>query len=121
PGFDHLITAFKRVNNILGQAEEKNIEVPKRYDARRFRQIEEKQLNKKYRSVQSEVRKKIKAHDYYGVLKILASLRKSVDNFFDEVLVMDPDEQIKKNRLAFLNNIVSLFSPLGKISELEIK
>lgn len=49
------------------------------------------------------------AHDYEGALASLAGLRGPTDAFFDTVLVMDPDERLKTNRLALLNRLVGLF------------
>jgi len=120
-GFDSLVTAFKRAGNILKQARDKKISIPDNYDGRKLKEEAEKELGRKYRETSSEVTAKIKERDFYGALKILASLRAYVDRFFDDVLVMDPDEELMKNRLAMLNNIMELFSPAGDISRLETK
>ena len=119
-GFDSLITAFKRTRNILKQAEEKNISIPEKYDVRLLKEEAEKNLSRKYSAALLDVRKKLKAKDFYGGLKILASLRGAVDKFFDDVLVMAPEKKLMKNRLAMLKNIVELFSPAGDISKLKI-
>ncbi|MBN2408086.1 MAG: glycine--tRNA ligase subunit beta [Elusimicrobia bacterium] len=120
-GFDSLITAFKRINNILKQASEKGIAIPDSYDEGRLKDAAEKELSSLFGKCSLEVRRKIEADDFDGVLEMLASLRTAVDRFFDEVLVMDPDESVMKNRLALLKNMVMLFSPVGDISKLETK
>ncbi|MFC2061132.1 glycine--tRNA ligase subunit beta [Elusimicrobiota bacterium] len=120
-GFDSLITAFKRTSNILKQARERKISIPENSDARRLKEDAEKELSRVYRSTLSDVKRKIAANDFMGVLKILASIRKPVDKFFDDVLVMSPEKDLMKNRLAILKNIIDLFSPVGDISKLELK
>lgn len=47
--------------------------------------------------------------DYDAALGVLAGLRGPIDAFFDSVLVMDPDERLRENRLRLLNRFVALF------------
>ncbi len=49
----------------------------------------------------------------------LAGLREEVDAFFDNVKVMDEDERLRKNRLALLKSISSLFLETADISRLQ--
>ncbi len=56
--------------------------------------------------------------DYPAVLGTLASLRAPIDAFFDGVLVMDPDEQLRDNRLRLLNRFVALFARYADFSRL---
>lgn len=58
------------------------------------------------------------ARDYGGVLGVLASLRSPIDGFFDAVLVMDPDEVMRENRLRLLNSFVAMFSRFADFSRL---
>lgn len=58
------------------------------------------------------------AHDYEGALAALADLRGPVDAFFDGVLVMDPDEKLRRNRLALLNGLVGLFDGFADFGKL---
>jgi glycyl-tRNA synthetase beta chain len=58
------------------------------------------------------------AHDYEGALAALADLRGPVDAFFDGVLVMDPDEALRRNRLALLNGLVGLFDGFADFGKL---
>jgi glycyl-tRNA synthetase beta chain len=57
-------------------------------------------------------------HDYEGALAALADLRGPVDAFFDGVLVMDPDEALRRNRLALLNGLVGLFDGFADFGRL---
>ena len=50
----------------------------------------------------------------------LASLRSPVDQFFDQVMIMDKDEQIRQNRLALLKQIIDLFASFADFSQIVI-
>ncbi len=56
--------------------------------------------------------------DYAGTLRVLAELRPPIDAFFDGVLVMDLDENIRTMRLQLLNRFVSVFSEFADLSAL---
>ncbi|MEA3506236.1 MAG: hypothetical protein U9R36_01895, partial [Elusimicrobiota bacterium] len=58
--------------------------------------------------------------DYEKVFDKLAAMKKPVDSYFDKVMVMCEDKDLRKNRLAMLKNIFELFAPAGDISELEV-
>jgi glycyl-tRNA synthetase beta chain len=48
----------------------------------------------------------------------MARMRQPVDAFFDGVLVMDKDEGIRKNRLALLREVFSLFLQVADFSKI---
>ncbi|AWC93038.1 TPA: glycine--tRNA ligase subunit beta [Morganella morganii subsp. morganii] len=56
---------------------------------------------------------------YQEALTELASLRESVDAFFDAVMVMDKDDNIRRNRLTLLNELRNLFLGVADISLLQ--
>lgn len=56
--------------------------------------------------------------DYTTVLGVLSRLRAPIDAFFDAVLVMDPDETLRDNRLRLLNRFVALFGRFADFSAL---
>ena len=60
----------------------------------------------------------VKAHDYRTALEAIASLRPAVDLFFDKILVNDPDEKVRQNRLALLNSLLTEFSAIADFSEI---
>jgi len=49
----------------------------------------------------------------------MAALRDSVDKFFDDVMVMAEDENLRNNRLALLNQLNQLFLQVADISRLQ--
>jgi glycyl-tRNA synthetase beta chain len=58
------------------------------------------------------------AGDYDAALGVLAGLRQPIDAFFDSVLVMDPDERLRENRLRLLNRFVALFEQFADFARL---
>lgn len=56
--------------------------------------------------------------DYDKYLKQLAEINPSVEKFFNDVLVMDKDENVKENRLALLTLLKSKYTHLADFSKL---
>ena len=83
-----------------------------------FAADEEKILYAAYQKAAAGVAVSSQQRDYAQVLVELTTLAEPIHAFFEAVMVMDPDEEIKTNRLALLKQIVSLasgFGDLGKI------
>ena len=59
------------------------------------------------------------ARDYTKVLESLAPVRQAVDNFFDQVLVMTEDKNLRNNRIALLSELRQLFLQVADISLLQ--
>jgi glycyl-tRNA synthetase beta chain len=57
--------------------------------------------------------------DYREALGLLAALRGPIDAFFEDVLVMDPDPELRRNRLRLLNRFVTLFEGVADFSRLQ--
>ena len=58
------------------------------------------------------------ARDYTEALRSLAALRKAVDDFFDSVMVMAEDHELRANRLALLKRMQGLFMRVADLSRL---
>ena len=56
--------------------------------------------------------------EYTAALRELASLREAVDGFFDAVMVMAEDPELRRNRLALLQHVHSLFLRAADLSRL---
>ena len=59
--------------------------------------------------------------DYAGALKELARLRAPVDTYFEKVMVMDEDPEIRANRLGVLNYLLVTFNKIADLSELVVE
>jgi len=60
----------------------------------------------------------LSVRDYDRLLGVLAELRVPIDSFFDGVLVMDPDADLRTMRLQLLNRFVAVFSAFADFGEL---
>ncbi len=106
PDFESLAVAFKRVGNIIKDGEEG----PVRPDL--FQADAEKNLYAAYSETAKVVEDHLARGNYDEALSQIAGLREAIDAFFDQVLVMDKDEAIRKNRLALLTAIHHLFTQI---------
>ncbi|NLL88709.1 MAG: glycine--tRNA ligase subunit beta [Firmicutes bacterium] len=67
-------------------------------------------------AVAAGFRKKFESQAYLESLQMLARLRQPVDVFFDTVMIMDPDPQIRANRLGLLRQVVDLYRQYADFS-----
>ena len=65
--------------------------------------------------------KSVEVHDYITALHDIAGIRNTVDRFFDKVLVMTDDKELRNNRLALLKEISDLFLSIADISEVVLQ
>lgn len=110
-----LAAANKRVNNILaknGRGEFTEINAALLSDAA------EKALATGIAAIKPKVTELYNQGDYQQGLVELATLKDAVDAFFDDVMVMADDEQVKNNRLAILAELQNLFMHTADISVL---
>jgi len=70
---------------------------------------EEAALAEALDEAESAVSSLMDQHAYSAVLEAYAGLRAPIDEFFEKVLVMDPDEAVRTNRLRLLNRFVAVF------------
>jgi glycyl-tRNA synthetase beta chain len=52
-------------------------------------------------------------------LRILAALKAPVDSFFDQVMVMTDDPELRRNRLSLLTQLEALFLSVADLSLLQ--
>lgn len=111
--FDDLVVAFARANN-LGEPElgtEVDVEMMGPEEAALHEAVERARL---------AVGAAIDAERYDEALERLAALRAPIDDFFEKVLVMDPDPVLRDNRLRLLNRFTALFSRFADFSRLQV-
>ncbi len=110
-----LTAANKRIANILRKA---NLTPPAEVDAQHLKEKAEKRLFDSIEGLRVAVADATARHEYTGALGRLAELRPAVDAFFDSVLVMDADPQLRANRLSLLAQLRGLFSGVADLSRL---
>lgn len=111
-----LAAANKRVSNILAKVEGT---LPTTINANLLTEAAEQTLAAKLNELQPQLAPLFVNADYQQALTLLASLRESVDQFFEDVMVMAEDEALKNNRLALLNNLREQFLHIADISLLQ--
>ena len=72
-------------------------------------------------TLQARVEPMFAEGNYLQGLNALAGLRPSVDQFFDEVMVMVDDEAVKNNRLALLQQMYRCFRQVADFSRIQSK
>ncbi len=103
PDFEPLAASFKRIKNILRQAD---------FSGGKFRAdlLQEGPERGLYEEIQRTQDQTLAAR--------VAALRPPIDLFFDKVLVNAPDPAIRGNRLALLHNLLQEFSTIADFSEI---
>src|SRR5262249_41973366 len=115
--FDALATTFKRVGNIV---EKQAKDVPAgRVDPSKLKDPSEVRLFESCRAVRAKVEKLRRGDDYPAVLKEITSLKAPVDQFFEEVMVMTDEREVRENRVRLLQEVRALFSEVADFSKIQ--
>lgn len=109
--FEPLAASFKRIQNILRQADFKGGGA---IDESLLESGPEQTLYNEF----LRVREIAKSSDYLPALEAVASIRPQVDLFFDKVLVNAQDPKVRTNRLTLLNSLLTEFSTIADFSEI---
>lgn len=116
-----IAAAFKRIKNILRQAAEKGdvittVEPP----AGVLTQREEQELLARASRIAAEVAELRRKKSYLAAIETIASLRPAVDAFFDKVMVMAPEPELRSARLALIRFVLDGLSGIADFSEIVI-
>lgn len=109
-----LSAANKRVGNILKKSGEDLMKL--KIDDKLLIEKEEQELNKKILEKEKIILPFYQQCEYTKALKMLAELKPAIDKFFDKVMVMAEDKELKLNRLALLNKLHQLFTYTADIA-----
>ncbi len=112
PDYESFLLAVKRVNNIAPKNEAPPV------NSELFKQEEEVMLYKALESVRSHMNSLINENKYHDAIKVLMTLKEPINTFFDKVLVMDKNDEIKQNRLSLIKNIQPLALQIADFSKL---
>jgi glycyl-tRNA synthetase beta chain len=119
PDFEPLAVAFKRVGNIIkksGKLEESG--KPGEVQEDLFEHESESALLAAYKKVEKRVSDAMQKGLFEKALLDIAALRGPVDAFFDGVMVLAEDTNVRRNRLALLGHIAALFGKFADFSKL---
>jgi glycyl-tRNA synthetase beta chain len=116
--FESISVAFKRIKNILRQAEQAGKQVTANIDSAALQEAAEKELASQIPHTANKVEALRQGRDYELALVEISKLRPAVDRFFDKVMVMVEDKRIRANRLALLQTLLKEFSTIADFSEI---
>ncbi len=116
PEAESLAAANKRIRNILKKVDGA---VPDAVNDGILVEPAEKDLANAVNALSEIVLPLLNEGDYNKAMTHLAGLRAPVDSFFDAVMVMDDDVQLRNNRLALLNQMNTLFLRVADLSRLQ--
>lgn len=115
--FAPLAVAFKRVVNIV---EKQGKDVSRgEVDSKRLTDDAERQLHSAFLQARNRVADRVKADDFSGALREITSLKPTVDTFFDKVMVMAEDRELRENRIRLLVEIGTLFNQVADFSKIQ--
>ena len=112
PIFRKILNSSSRVLNLSKNYEETEI------DRSLLKEKAELSLYHDYESIYPRTSEFICNKEYKEVFKLLGDLCEPVDEFFDQVLVMDKDKDIRKNRVALIKKIGILFNQVADLSKI---
>jgi glycyl-tRNA synthetase beta chain len=116
--FAPLAASFKRIRNILEKSAGKGDKVQGTVNQELLREPAELQLQMVAQRVGAAASLRKKEKKYRAALEEISELRPAVDFFFDKVLVMAEDEDVRRNRIALLGGLLREFSTIADFSEL---
>jgi glycyl-tRNA synthetase beta chain len=117
---ENLVQGFKRANNILTQAEEKDgVEYSYGADVKFAETESEKALFSALDAAQAQIDPALKAEDFPTAMTAMAALRGPVDAFFEDVQVNTDNDILRRNRLNLLSQIRSVCSSVADLTKIE--
>lgn len=115
PEAQALAAANKRIVNILKKAGDG---IGSAVDRTLFAEPAERALADRIAELKPQVDARMAAADFTGAMTLMAQAREPVDRFFDDVMVMADDPQVRANRLALLSGLRHLMNQVADISKL---
>ncbi len=115
---ESLAAAAKRSGNILKKAKR---DQEQSVDVSLLVEPAEKSLFESMQKIEPQIASDLAQRDYAKAMTATSSLRSSVDEFFDNVMVNTDDEATRNNRLALLSQLNALCSCTAELSRLQPK
>jgi glycyl-tRNA synthetase beta chain len=117
---ENLIQGFKRANNILMQAEEKDgVEYSYGADIKFAEDDAEKALFAALDAADAKIAPAMKAEDFSTAMTAMAALRAPIDAFFTDVQVNADSEILRRNRLNLLSRIRNICLSVADLTKIE--
>jgi glycyl-tRNA synthetase beta chain len=114
PDFLAVVLAAKRISNIVKDAPEE------RLDEGLLEEEAEKELHTAAARLRREIRQAQDDGRYEDGLRKIAEFAEVLEKFFVEVLVMDENRELRRNRIALLQSIQRILSRTAKLTEMVV-
>ena len=108
-GLQDILTAFNRVATLAVKSNSNEVK-------RDLLTEDEIELYDSYNNIEDKVLALIDRKEYDKALDLLTTLKDPIDNFFEKVMVMVEDENIKRNRLGLLRKIYDIMLKVCDLS-----
>jgi glycyl-tRNA synthetase beta chain len=116
----NLLQAFKRANNILSQAEAgSNIEYSHGGDIKYAEEEVERALFKALDAAEAVIAPAMEQQDFVTAMSAMASLRPTIDAFFDAVQINTDNDIVRRNRLNLLGRIRTLCASVADLTKID--
>lgn len=121
PDFEPLAIGFKRVVNILRKqaSDSAEQEQAESVNSERLEEPQERALHEAWHAAVDQVDAALAERDWRRACKALIGLKGPVDDFFDNVMVMADDAELRQNRIALLDELRDLFMKVADISKIQ--
>jgi len=116
--FAAVCAAFKRMKNIVAQAEEKGLLTKVETPAYVKLDLAQGALQDAAMRIGAEFKSLAASREYDTALQLIATLRLPIDLFFEKVMVMAEDPYLRWTRLSLLKSLVETFSQVADFSEI---
>ncbi|WP_427339562.1 glycine--tRNA ligase subunit beta [Caloranaerobacter sp. DY30410] len=110
-----IIAAFNRVTKLAKKASSDIV------NEELLTEDKERDLYRVYISIKDKVDEYLREREYDRALDTLIDLKEPIDNFFDNVMVMVEDEDMKNNRLGLIKKISDMMLSICDLSKIVIK
>lgn len=117
---ENLLQGFKRANNILTQAEEKDgVEYSFGADPKFAEDPTETALFKSLDDAETQIAPAMDAEDFAAAMSAMANLRAPIDAFFDAVQINTDNQAVRRNRLNLLHRIRQICLSVADLTKIE--
>ena len=112
--FEDFMVVYNRCHNLTKKWADDSINIKVLVDE------SEINLNRSFNLIKYDVYRDINTRNYLGACKMLAGLRPEVDDFFNAVMVMVDDVELKAARLGLLKAIANLYNLIADFSKIVV-
>lgn len=109
-----ILGSFNRVSNLAGKAKSAEMKTEL------YGEKAELELLQAFSGVNARYSEHVDNREYGKALELMITLKKPIDDFFDNIMVMVEDEDIKNNRLGLLRSIADMMNRIADLGAIVI-